>query len=85
MACRSNRQSALSYLMHFNSWIIAGLIFEVVFIFTVVNAPLFHAFFTTSPIPAEIWLVIMLAPLVIFIVEELRKGLVRREFTILSA
>ena len=78
LACRSNRQSAIPYLLRFNPWIAAGLLVEVLFIAAIVYIPIFHGFFSTAPLPLWVWGAILLAPGVIFSIEELRKWLVRR-------
>lgn len=85
MACRTNRQSAVPYLARFNAWIWSGVAVEVLFIFAIIYLPIFHHFFTTSPLQVNIWLVILIAPFVIFVIEEVRKYLVRRGLSILSA
>jgi sodium/potassium-transporting ATPase subunit alpha len=84
-ACRTNRQSAISHVKRFNPWITAGVFFEVAFIVIIVYVPVFNRFFTTAPIGKEIWLIMCIAPVVILGVEEIRKFLVRRGVTILSA
>ena len=84
-ACRTNRQSAVPYLARFNAWIWSGVTVEVLFIFAIIYLPIFHHFFTTSPLQVDIWLVMLIAPLVIFVIEELRKYLVRKGVNILSA
>jgi hypothetical protein len=40
--------------------------------------PLFHGFFSTAGLPLWVWGGILLAPWIIFTIEELRKLLVRR-------
>jgi len=84
LACRTNRQSAIPYLVKLNSWIIAGVLFELLFCIMIVNVPLFHHFFTTAPIAVEIWVAMLLAPVIVFVIEELRKLLVRHGVTILA-
>ncbi len=78
LACRSNRLSALPYLLRPNLWIWAGLLVEVLFILAILYIPLFHRFFSTGPLPLWVWGIIALAPWLIFGIEELRKWLVRR-------
>ena len=78
MACRTNRQSAVSYLLRFNPWIWSGLAVEVLFILMILYIPLFHGFFSTAGLPLWVWCGILLAPWIIFTIEELRKLLVRR-------
>lgn len=85
LACRTNRLSAVPYLFKYNSWITAGVLFELLFSIVIVNAPIFHHFFTTAPFSINIWMMILLAPVVVFTIEELRKILVRRGITILAA
>ncbi len=83
-ACRTNRQSAVQQVKQFNPWMTVGIAVEVLFIFAIIYVPIFHWFFTTSPVEWKVWPVIFIAPFVIFGVEEVRKFLVRRGVTILS-
>jgi len=78
MACRTNRQSAIPYLLRYNPWILTGLLVEVLFTLAVLYIPLFHGFFSTAPLPLWVWGIILLAPWLIFAIEELRKWRVRR-------
>jgi len=78
MACRTNRQSALPYLIRHNMWIWAGLLVEVVFILSIIYLPVFHTFFSTAALPLWVWGIVLAAPWIIFAIEEVRKWLVRR-------
>lgn len=84
MACRTNRLSAIPHLLRLNGWISAGIVVEIVFIVSILYIPLFHHFFTTAPLAMPYWGLIVLAPLVIFAIEEIRKYLVRRGFSSLA-
>jgi sodium/potassium-transporting ATPase subunit alpha len=85
MACRTNRQSALPYLRRYNPWIAGGVAVELLFIFAVVHVPFFQPVFTTRPFGALTWLLLPLAPVVVFLVEEGRKRLARRGITAFAA
>jgi sodium/potassium-transporting ATPase subunit alpha len=77
MACRTNRQSAAPYIFRINQIIFLGIIVEIAFILLVVYMPGLHHLFSTAPFDASTWWLIMSAPLVIFLIEEGRKYLVR--------
>jgi hypothetical protein len=49
-----------------------------VFILAILYIPLLHNVFTTAPLPLWVWGIILLAPWLILVIEELRKWLVRR-------
>jgi sodium/potassium-transporting ATPase subunit alpha len=85
MACRTNRQSAFSYLARFNRWITAGLLVEILFVLAITYIPSLHVLFNSGPFPLWIWILILLAPVVVFCTEELRKWLVRRGLKWLAA
>ena len=85
MACRTNRQTALTFLVRINTWILVGIAVEVGFILLITELPALHRLFTSAPLPAWSWPLILLAPSVIFAIEELRKALVRRGVGWLSA
>jgi sodium/potassium-transporting ATPase subunit alpha len=78
LACRTARLSAVPYLLRLNGWIVSGIIFELAFIVTVVNVAGLHSLFTTHPLAPWTWALLLLAPLTVFALEELRKWLVRR-------
>ena len=83
-ACRTNRQSAIRHIIRLNPWILLGIAVEIFFILSILYIPIFHWFFTTSPLDVTVWPVIIAAPFVIFGVEEVRKFLIRRGVNVLS-
>ncbi|MET0104659.1 MAG: cation-transporting P-type ATPase [Sedimenticola sp.] len=85
MACSSNRQSAVPYLTKINHWVATGLLVEVLFILAVVYIPFMQPVFYSGPLEPWTWGLILLAPICIFLIEELRKWLVRRGVSFLSA
>ena len=78
MACRSSRLSALTYLTRLNRWIALGILVEVGFILVIVYLPPLNPIFFTQAFPASTWGLIVLTPLIIFLIEEIRKLLVRK-------
>ncbi|EAU55475.1 cation-translocating P-type ATPase [Mariprofundus ferrooxydans] len=77
MACRTNRQSALPYLVRLNRWIMLGVVVEIGFIFLILYLPVLNAVFSASPFSLAAWVIVGGSPLVIFFIEEWRKKLVR--------
>jgi sodium/potassium-transporting ATPase subunit alpha len=84
MACRTNRQSTVSYFARFNHWIVLGIVVEIGFILLVTSVPSLYRVFSTAAVPLWAWGLIVFAPLVIFVIEEVRKWLVRRGVQVLS-
>lgn len=78
LACRTNRQSAIYYLLRPNPWIWLGIGVEVLFVLAILYIAPLHQYFSTGPLPPWAWGIILAAPWSIFGVEELRKWLVRR-------
>jgi sodium/potassium-transporting ATPase subunit alpha len=85
MASRSNRQSALPYMTKLNAWILAGILFEIIFIFVIVYMPSAQTVFATQVFAPQYWGLMLLAAAVIFMADEGRKYLVRKGVTILDA
>lgn len=78
MGCRTNRESALRRINRWNPWIFGGIVFEIVFIFAIINIPVFWNIFSTHPLPMWVWLMMIPAPFLIFFAEEVRKLLGRK-------
>jgi sodium/potassium-transporting ATPase subunit alpha len=84
MACRTNRQSAFPYILRINRWIALGIVVEIAFILLITNVPSLYHVFSTEFMPLWVWSMVIVAPIVIFLIEELRKWLVRHNVHILS-
>ena len=77
MACRTNRLSAWPYLARRNDWIWVGIVVELLFILTIVYTPAMHGLFSTAALAPSAWVLIVVAPFILFVIEELRKWAVR--------
>ena len=77
MACRTNRLSAWPYLARRNDWIWVGIVVELLFILTIVYTPALHGLFSTAALAPSAWVLIVVAPFILFVIEELRKWAVR--------
>lgn len=85
LACRTSRQSAVPLLWRINRWILAGMVVEVGFVLAILYVPALHRLFSSAvPVPG-LWWGLLAAPFVVFLIEELRKLLVRHGVRAVSA
>ncbi|MFZ6007685.1 MAG: HAD-IC family P-type ATPase, partial [Nitrospirota bacterium] len=77
-ACRSFRESVFSIGLFSNRLIFIGIAFEIALQLFIVYHPWGNAIFATSPIAAQIWLVLMPFAALLFASEEMRKLMARR-------
>lgn len=77
-ACRSFRESIFSIGFFSNKLIFIGIAFEIALQTFIVYHPLGNTIFSTSPIPAKVWFMLIPFAITLFLVEELRKAIARR-------
>ncbi|MGZ5702601.1 MAG: cation-translocating P-type ATPase [Burkholderiales bacterium] len=76
--CRSATRSVFSVGFLGNPLIVWGVILEIALILPIAYTPWGNLIFGTAPIPAQVWLFLIPFAVGLFILEELRKLLVRR-------
>jgi len=77
-ACRSFRESLFHIGFFTNRLIFVGIAFEIILQLFIVYHPWGNKIFSTSPIPLNLWLILILFSLVLFASEEMRKFFARR-------
>ena len=77
LQCRSMRNSVFRIGFFKNKYIFLGIATELLLIFAFAYVPFFQDFLRTGPLEPEHWLLILPFAILIFVVEEIRKGLAR--------
>jgi magnesium-transporting ATPase (P-type) len=78
MNCRTNRASVFSLGLFRNWKINTGIIVEVLILVALMHAPVLQGVFQTGPLGWAEWLFLICIPIPVFLIEELRKYIVRR-------
>ena len=76
--CRTTKQSVFSLKLFSNSYINLGMIAEILLFILLSYLPLFNHIFNTAPLEAVNWLYLILCPLPILALEEIRKAWLRK-------
>jgi calcium-translocating P-type ATPase len=76
--CRSERRSLVSNGILSNKLILAGVGLELVLILSIVYTAWGNALFGTHPLPPSVWVFILPFALGMLVLEELRKGILRK-------
>ena len=77
-AVRTDRESTLRVGLFSNRNINLGVLVEIALILALVYVPPLESVFSTGPLPIWFWAVLVPIPFLFFLIEELRKWLVRR-------
>lgn len=77
-AVRTERDSSLRTGLFSNRYINVGVLSEIVIILALVYLPPLQSVFSTGPLPAWFWALLVPIPFLFFGIEELRKWVVRR-------
>jgi len=76
-ACRSFRKSVFSLGLFSNRLIFVAIAVEIAFQLFIVYHPLGNKIFSTYPLPAQVWMILIPFALILFVGEEARKLLAR--------
>ena len=76
--CRTESQSVFSIGLFSNKRVLFGIVFEVLLLSVIIYTPFLQEVFNTAPIGLKDWAFLMLVPIPIVLLEELRKLLRRR-------
>jgi magnesium-transporting ATPase (P-type) len=78
-ACRTARISAFRIGLLSNRFLLWGIVFELLFAAALMYVPFLQPLFGTAPVDVRWWLLLFVWVPVIFLAEEVRKGVVRRQ------
>lgn len=76
--CRTESQSVFKVGLLSNKRVVQGIVFEVVLICALIYVPFLQEIFQTAPIGPMDWVFLVLIPIPIVLLDELRKALFRR-------
>lgn len=76
-ACKTQSESAFRKGLFNNRWILSGILVEFLLSAFIVYHPWGNKIFATSPLSAEMWLILLPFAVVLFVAEETRKLLIR--------
>ena len=75
--CRHPQQSALNFGLFKNPLLLVGLAFELVLLLLIIYTPWGNALFGTAPLGFDVWLLVLPLALLMGLLEEIRKALIR--------
>jgi len=78
MNCRTGTQSVFKAGLFANPRIIKGILFEICLIAAIIYIPFLQGIFQTAPIDWKDWIFLVIIPIPIVLLEEIRKAFVRR-------
>ena len=79
MNCRTETQSIFKLGLFKNHLINFGIVFEIGLFCLISYAPIFHTLFNTAPIGLPHWIFLILCPIPVVVLEEIRKSWLRKK------
>jgi len=76
--CRTNRQSIFKAGIFSNPRVIKGILFEIALICAIIYVPFLQGIFQTAPIGWQDWIFLVIIPIPVVLLEEIRKAFMRR-------
>ncbi|WP_057895674.1 cation-translocating P-type ATPase [Liquorilactobacillus oeni] len=80
MNCRTQKESVFRIGLFSNRQILSGIFFEVILLSVLIYTPILQSAFHTAAIDWQEWLLLVIIPIPLFLIEELRKMLSRKVF-----
>lgn len=76
--CRTEKQSVFKVGLFRNRSILFGIAFEILLLSAIIYVPLLQGVFNTAPIGLKEWVFLIILPVPIVLIEEIRKAVSRR-------
>jgi P-type Ca2+ transporter type 2C len=76
--CRTERQSVFKVGLFSNIRVMQGIVFEILLISAIMYVPFLQEIFQTAPIGLREWAFLLVLPILILLIEEIRKAIFRR-------
>jgi len=76
--CRTEKQSIFKTGLFTNKNVLKGIIFEIVLISAIIYVPFLQGIFQTAPIGIKEWVFLVICPVPIVLLDEIRKAISRR-------
>lgn len=79
MNCRTKNQSVFKIGLFSNKIVNIGILIEIVLFVSIAYIPIFHNLFNTAPLNIKEWVFLLICPVVIIAIEEIRKSMSRKK------
>lgn len=76
--CRTEKQSVFKVGLFSNTTVLFGIVFEILLLSAIIYVQFLQGIFNTAPIGLEDWAFLIILPVPIVLIDELRKLILRR-------
>jgi len=78
MNCRTKKQSVFKAGLFKNKKVLLGILVEILLVFVLTYVPFLQGIFNTSPLAFSDWVFLIILPVPVILLEEIRKYIVRK-------